>query len=99
MPTVSLEPEAYLDIQEAQDWYEDQDPGLGARFESYVNAALDWISGNIGLCREVRPGVHVHLVNVFPYLVYFRLVEGGARVFAVIHSARNPRIVWRRLAP
>jgi plasmid stabilization system protein ParE len=97
MRAVILEPEAFADITEAHDWYEERRPGLGAEFEAHLDTTLDWIARNVGLCKIVRPAIRRHLVRVFPYAVYFRTAGSEVRVTAVLHGARGPETIRSRL--
>ena len=97
MLALILEPEAYVDIQDAHDWYESRRPGLGARFEAHVDQTLLWIAENAGLCIEHRPGIRKRMVRVFPYLVYFTATPDEIRVVAVLHGARDQAALRRRL--
>ncbi|MCC7510378.1 MAG: type II toxin-antitoxin system RelE/ParE family toxin [Planctomycetes bacterium] len=95
MASVSLEPEALADIDEAHNWYERRQPGLGDRFEDHPDDVFEWILSNLKACSEVRPGIRKHNLRTFPYTVYFRAVPQGIVVFAVLHGARHPGR-WKR---
>lgn len=97
MREIRLEPEAAADVREAHLWYERNEPGLGVRFEARVEEACAWISENTALCREWRPGVRKYGVKVFPFAIYFRELGDEIRILAVLHGARDPRIVEDRL--
>ena len=94
---IVLRPRAATDIEDAYDWYEAQQEGLGTRF-------LDALEGTLNL---VEQGPHRYpivwrnarraLISRFPYSVYFRTADGNPLILAVIHQSRDPRIIRRRL--
>ncbi len=69
-----LDPRALFDIQEAIDYYEDQEPGLGERFESALNQSI--------LMLEQTPFFQVRYDNIhclplkkYPYMIHFSIDE------------------------
>lgn len=94
-----LEPEAQADIEQAHDWYESKVHGLGLRFEEHLDIAFQWIVENVQLCRVVGKDVRRYNLGVFPFSIYFQEVQGSLRVIAVLHGARNPQVMQRRLKP
>lgn len=97
MRNLIVEDEAKADVREAHNWYEKQERGLGTRFESHLNEVLVWIDDNVGICREFLPGVRRHNMKIFPYSVFFTVTHTELRVVAVLHGARHPRIVGKRM--
>jgi len=93
--TRSFHPEADEEFQEAIQYYEGCEPGLGADFYSEVCSALGRISQFPQawpvLDGEVRRG----LVNRFPYGVLYSIEEDGIFVLAVMLLRRDPEY-WRR---
>jgi len=92
---VILRPAAEADLQEAYDWYEERERGLGAEFLRRVDSCIQLI------CRhpEMYPAVYMDarqgVIRRFPYAVlYFREADDIV-VIAVFHAARDPK-VWKR---
>lgn len=89
---------AAADLAEAHSWYEAQRAGLGTQFLDEV----EWILERVGagplrfpvVFRDTRRA----LVRRFPYAIYFRLTGDQARVLAVVHQRRDPRI-WKQRVP
>ncbi len=90
-----LDPRALLDIQEAIDYYEDQEPGLGERFESALNQSI--------LMLEQTPFFQVRYDNIhclplkkYPYMIHFSIDENKQQITvrAVFNTARDPKI-WK----
>ena len=87
---------AELDVLDAWEWYEQQQPGLGDRFVADVGAAIARASRspNAG-----TPAIHEANGEVlerriatasFPYAVRYRVTNGQLLVMAVYHQRRHP---------
>ena len=93
--TVFIDPRAIWDIQEAIDYYDEQQAGLGKKFESALNNQL--------LTLEKNPFFQVRYDEVrclplkkFPYMLHFTINEQEKLVVvrALFNTARNPK-VWK----
>jgi toxin ParE1/3/4 len=89
--------EAQTELFEATLWYEQEQPGLGTRFEGAIDELLARLASFPFQFPEVRPGVRRGLTRTFPYAVYFQLREDSVRVVAILHQRRDPKR-WRRRA-
>jgi plasmid stabilization system protein ParE len=87
-------PAAKAEFDEAADWYENQQPGLGIDFVAAVQRVLDTICLQPKrypiVCQDVREAP----VQRFPYCVYYRTGRNRLVVLAVFHTARDPS-VWQ----
>jgi plasmid stabilization system protein ParE len=91
-----LRSRAEADAAEAIRWYDEQRPGLGARFLEALNSTLDTIERNPKLYPVVGHGLRRALfARPFPYMVLYRVEGDRISVYAVLHQARNPAL-WRR---
>ncbi len=93
MTTVKFEREAEEDVLEAYDWYEQQRPGLGARFRDSLDVAMGRVTENPRACPVTYRDLRRILVERFPYAVYYRLYHSEVSVVAVFHGRRNPRVL------
>jgi len=91
-------PEARAEFDEATDWYERRQAGLGDAFIVRVNEVLLRIASNPQIhptiYRDVRQGV----LKQFPYVVLYRNEGNEVIVVSVFHSARDPA-VWQGRIP
>jgi plasmid stabilization system protein ParE len=87
---LSLDPRAIHDIQEAINYYDNQQVGLGRKFERELNKYF--------LALEKNPFFRVRYdcvrclpIRKFPYMVHFTVVEDEHLVIvrAVFHTSRD----------
>jgi plasmid stabilization system protein ParE len=94
-----LRPSAEEDIYSTRDWYEAEEPGLGARFVAELGNSLRRIQALPLQFPDVGRGVRRALLRRFPYAVYFILPdERRAVVLAVLHQRRHPG-AWKKRLP
>jgi plasmid stabilization system protein ParE len=94
---------AELDVLDAWEWYEQQQPGLGDRFVVAVGAAIARASRSP---KAGTPAIHEANGEVverriatagFPYAVRYRVTDGQLLVMAVYHQRRDPNFGADRL--
>jgi len=88
---IKIEPEARLDIQEAVDWYNKQQKGLGKKFHADLLKYIDSLTKNPHF--EIRyDAVHCLPVKKFPFMVHFTVDVSKkiVAVRAVFHTSLNP---------
>ena len=87
---------ALLDVVAAHEWYEAQRLGLGAEFETVVDAAVERIGRDPDAYEVVEPGRGVRrtLTRRFPYALYYLAEPDRLVVIAVLHVGRDPSR-WR----
>jgi len=94
---VVLRRSARADFDEAFNWYEKRQPGLGVQFAERVQVALDSISAMPELHALIFGDVRRAFVRPFPYSVIYRIRGGRVVVLAVVHNKRDPKI-WQSRA-
>lgn len=89
--TLILTEDAQQDLDDAYDWYQEQDHGLGEEFFRCVDAKLSEISRS-PLQHQIvyNDRVHRALTNRFPFSIYFINEEEIITVFAILHQRRSP---------
>jgi plasmid stabilization system protein ParE len=88
---LEIREEALGDIEEAAEWYERQQAGLGADFVRTIRQAIRSLPENAlrYRLRDRRRNVRWFLPPRFPYRVFYRVQGRLIAVFAVIHAARH----------
>jgi plasmid stabilization system protein ParE len=94
MHAVVFLPAAQAEASEAQDRYESEVAGLGARFRAELDYAAQRLSANPLQFPVVFADIHRALLRRFPYTLFFRIVNDAVFVIACFHSSRDPRI-WQ----
>ena len=90
-------PEAKLEMQEAFQWYEGRQEGLGDDFTAEVEKALDRLLVAPTSFGIVFRGMRRMAVKRFPYGVYYLVRDELVLIVAVFHSRRNLARLRRRL--
>lgn len=81
--------EAERDLEAGHAFYEQQQTGLGDYFLDSLYADIDSLTIYAGIHRRVF-GSHRLLARIFPYAVYYDIVNDTALVWAVVDCRRNP---------
>ncbi|MBK8994955.1 MAG: type II toxin-antitoxin system RelE/ParE family toxin [Myxococcales bacterium] len=90
-----IEPEAEAELAEGMDWYEAQQPGLGAALFAEVEEVLtglelgELVSVPVPFVRTNLPVRRVHL-DRFPYAVVFLEHGDQTHILAIAHFKRRP---------
>jgi toxin ParE1/3/4 len=93
---VVVRPAAAADIEDAYEWYESQQPGLGDEFLTALRATRDRLLEH----PEAYPVLHRNtrralIPQRFPYALFYRLYGDTIVVVACMHAKRDPRR-WQR---
>jgi len=87
---------ARVELEQAVEWYEEKQPGLGEDFLSEVERSLDLISANPAAWPgwPDEPRARRFVMRRFPYLIAYRTVGDDTIVVAFAHARRRPGY-WR----
>jgi Plasmid stabilisation system protein. len=94
---ISVRLSAKHDVAEAEDWYEEREPGLGVRFRTEVFDAINRISENPFLYPILFHGNRRCVLRRFPFNIWYRVAGSDVLIMAVIHGKRGARQVRGRL--
>jgi plasmid stabilization system protein ParE len=88
---IKLEPKAFEDIQEAIEYYNEQQVGLGKRFHKTIKLAFDTLK-NDPFFQIKYDEVRCFYTKPFPFLIHYIVIEHSKTVLvlAIIHTSRNP---------
>jgi plasmid stabilization system protein ParE len=92
---VVLRIEAQNEMEEARDWYDTQQPGVGADFLAECQKAFDRIKSMPESYAVLAKDVRAAKTRRFPYVIYYRIAAERIEVLAVIHGRRHSR-EWRQ---
>ncbi len=95
--TILIDPRALKDIQEAINYFDNQQVGLGARFEHELNEYLLVIKKN-PFFRVRYDNVRCLPLKKFPFMIHFEVDEVTKKVVirAVFHTSMNSDKWYKR---
>ena len=98
MTEIRLLPAVLEDTAQAARWYDEEGyAGLGDRFVAVLYAWLPHIQQHALIYRPVYMGFRRIMLSPFPYAVYYRHHDDCVVISLVIHAARSPRLMRKRL--
>lgn len=91
---IKIEPEALADIQEITDWYNEQQSGLGARFQKTAIQQINSLSNDPQIYAIRYKQIRCVAIKKFPYMAHFYIntENNTIEVLAVISTDRNPKL-------
>jgi plasmid stabilization system protein ParE len=93
---VIFTPRARTELIDAQDWYENEAPGLGRRFRAALDAVVERMIANPQQFPAVHKNIRRALLRRFPYALMFVIeVDDSLTVIACFHGSRDP-VSWQR---
>lgn len=98
MVPVIFTPTARTELIDAQDWYENEVPGLGRRFRTAVDAVVQRMSVNPRQFPVAYKNIRRARLRRFPYALMFVIeTDETVTVIACFHGSRDPAH-WQRRA-
>ncbi|TVM03629.1 MAG: type II toxin-antitoxin system RelE/ParE family toxin [Candidatus Brocadia sp. WS118] len=97
MKSVIIHEDAEKELCHAVEYYEDKVTGLGLDFENEVRKALISIQENPKLYTETKHGVRRHLLQRFPYFIYYDEFDDYIWIIAFAHTSKKP-FYWKKRA-
>ena len=97
MRSVVVQPEAIQETDDAFEWYEDQEAGLGFRFLHDLEITYAAIARTPKNFQPLRDGFRRAILRRFPYAIFFEFNAELVVVHSVFHCSRNPDVWHRRL--
>lgn len=95
--TFSFHPEAEVEFNEAIDYYEDKEQGLGYDFAIEVYATIQRIIAFPKAWQVLKGEVRRALVKRFPYGILYAIEDNEIKIIAVMHLHRKPEYWGRRV--
>ena len=85
-----FDPLAKKEYDDAYEYYEVQDKGLGEKLRSAVWAAISILERFAEIGEEVRPGIRTIFLRRFPYKLVYSVTDDTIYIMAVAHGHREP---------
>lgn len=93
---VRLSSLAALDLQQARNWFDQQEPGLGDTFLERVNETITRISQNPEQYRVAVADLHRAPIPKHGWSVFYRILPDASIVVACLSDRRAPSVAQRR---
>lgn len=90
--SIIIEENALQDIQDAIDYYDEQQFGLGEKFENNIHRSIMAMAKNPFY--QVRyDQIRCFPLKKFPYMIHFELqaTDCVVRIIAVFHTSQSPK--------
>lgn len=92
---VTFRKAARFEFDEAADWYDGEQMGLGSEFISEIEGLVQRIVASPLLYQKVFANIRRAVAPRFPYSVYYKLRKQEIIILAFFEGARDPTI-WQR---
>jgi plasmid stabilization system protein ParE len=88
---------AERDVSEAQTWYDEQQPGLAAEFNTELNAILDRLAETPFIYPARYRSIRRAVLHRFPFLIWYRVRDNNVMILACTHGKADPNKLPARL--
>lgn len=95
MYTLQIRPRALEMMQDAYEWYEQQQDGLGEELLKELDLFYHKISTYPKSFGKINKKLYKVALKRFPYIIVYEIVKSEVVVFAVFHTKRNPKEKFR----
>ncbi|HEX8459815.1 MAG TPA: type II toxin-antitoxin system RelE/ParE family toxin [Segetibacter sp.] len=95
--SIIINPEAELDLAEIFDYYQRQREGLGLHFVDKFEQCLQKLLQNPFHTLNVGNNIRRIVTPIFPYNIYYIVLEHEIVIYGVLHQARKPDRIFKRL--
>jgi len=83
-------PNAINDVQDAFDWYESKQQGLGDAFVNELEKFSEALATFPFKHRIIKNEIRLGVLQRFPYLVYYEIIEDVVYILSVVYGGRHP---------
>lgn len=95
MYTLSIKGRAIKMVLEAYEWYEEQKRGLGEEFLAELDTFYKKIVASPTHYSKIKKNYRKVALDRFPYIIVYELFPDEIVVFAVFHTSRSPKRLFR----
>ncbi len=94
IPRLQVHPDARREFDDAVDYYDRENPGLGVKSTDEVEAGFTRIRTFPDASQLVAPNVRKLVLARFPYTLVYEVRDDFTRILAVAHQRKRP-YYWR----
>jgi plasmid stabilization system protein ParE len=88
--SLEIKQEAYLEIQDAYNYYEKNRVGLGERFIKHLDFYIERIQKHPEHYQKRREPYREAFIKDFPFLIIYEVLENKIVIYSVFNTKRNP---------
>jgi len=93
---VVLQLGAQDDIDDAFNWYEDQQTGLGELFLKELTQFYKKLELNPEIFSKAAKHYRQAILNRFPFVIIYEITKTEVHIYSVFHTSRNPKEKFRK---
>jgi hypothetical protein len=82
--------QAFHELNDAVEYYEERQTGLGLRLKDEVDQHVNWILNNSTVPRIRRGGYRRVNLKIFPYYIAYIVLEDTIWIIAIANEYRKP---------
>jgi plasmid stabilization system protein ParE len=91
MLTVIYRPASEFELQEAYNWYEERESGLGREFMRCVDAGIQLIRRHPEIFPIAHKNIRQAVIRRFPYSIFYVRAGEAIIILSVFHASRQPK--------
>ena len=91
MRRIQLSTKAILEFEESWAWYEEQQEGLGDKFEIQLLTKLTEIQKNPNRYPNKEKKYREAILKKYPFIIIYYFNEEEIIVTSIFHTSRNPK--------
>ena len=97
MKSIKILESARADLVDGYRFYERQAAGIGRYFLDSLYSDIESLQISAGVHAKRFDHYHCLFSRRFPYAVYYRMVEGEVKIYAILDCRRSPGRIRERL--
>ncbi|MBU0464888.1 MAG: type II toxin-antitoxin system RelE/ParE family toxin [Proteobacteria bacterium] len=88
--------QAFKELNDAIEYYEEQQNGLGMKLKEEIDHYVKWISNNSNVPKIRSNGYRRVNLKVFPYFIAYTIKKEAIWILAIAHGYRKPQYWIKR---
>ena len=88
--TIKISKKAFLEIEDAKEYYNLQQKGLGDSFKSDLKNSINNIENFPTMYPNIRNNMKRCILHRFPYSIFYALKNDTILILSVAHQHRKP---------
>ncbi|MFV0592811.1 MAG: type II toxin-antitoxin system RelE/ParE family toxin [Draconibacterium sp.] len=90
--SIELSNEAEVDLDKSYEFYLEESHKVAGAFLKQINLGFKNIKQNPKSFPIAHKDVRKYVIQKFPFVIYYRIIDTSLQVVAIFHTSRNPEI-------